>query len=169
MLKPRVIIANVLVLLATIALSSTTMAATYSAGILSPTPYINPVVLPLGSFSDRYDFTIASLSDATASVTNSLLYSGTTTILNIPDLTLSIFKVGSPDHLVGSAISGVSIFGSAPAGDYYATITGTATGISGGMYTIAMAASSVPVPASAWLLGPGLLGLVGLSLRKHKA
>jgi len=56
------------------------------------------------------------------------------------------------------------------AGDWSASVdwTGqTGTILGGGTYTIALA--TVPIPATIWLFGSGLLGLVGMARRKKAA
>ena len=80
---------------------------------------------------------------------------------------MSLYDLGN--NLIGgpsSSAQSISINNIA-AGNYYALVTGNPTGSSGGSYTVAMAAlTPVPVPASVWLFGSGLLGLVGVTRRK---
>ena len=157
-------IAGSLAILATLGFSGAAAASTINVGTLSMTPYIHFEV-ESGAFSDTYNFTIATLSDAAASVTNHTLYYGPLTILNIPDLSMSIYDAGN--NLLDTVASGGSSYGLAPAGNYHAVVSGTTTGLSGGAYMISMTASPVPVPAAVWLLGSGLLGLVGVARRKN--
>lgn len=161
--------------LAAVALSGSASASTYN--VLTPVDqalYVNLAMSPVGSFSDTYNFTIDSLSDMAASVTNYHLPIGTIDVLNISGLNMSIFNAAN-DFLTSSG-SGFSVFGTVPAGAYHALVTGNGHGASGGAYIISLGTSSVlaapaavPVPAAAWLLGSGLIGLIGVARRKVRA
>jgi len=157
-----------MVLLAAVALSGSAAASTYN--VVTPVDqalYVNLAMSPQGSFSDTYNFTIGSLSDMAASVTNYRLPIGTIDVLDISGLNMSIFN--EANDLLTSSSSGFSVFGTVPAGAYHALVTGNGHGASGGAYIISLATSSVltptavPVPAAAWLLGSGLIGLVGVA------
>jgi len=50
---------------------------------------------------------------------------------------------------------------------YDLVITGTATGILGGQYVGTVAASAVPLPAAAWLLLSGLVGIGAMARRRR--
>lgn len=151
-----------------VALSGTASAATYTVGALGTTPYVN-FVQTAGSFSDTYNFTIGALSDAAASATNHQLTWGPFQILDITNFNMSIYN--SANTLLSSSGSGVSVFSVVAADSYHAVVSGTSTGVSGGAYVVSMMATPqpVPVPAAVWLLGSGLIGLVGVARRKEQA
>jgi hypothetical protein len=115
-------------------------------------------------FTDTFDFNITSVSDVTASL-GDLTYD-----LVSPYYTVTVFK---DNNLFLSLNGGPSIgdknsttaFNLA-SGNYSIKVTGDAVGAAGGFYSVAMSAQPVPVPAAAWLLGSGLLGLVGVARRK---
>jgi hypothetical protein len=50
---------------------------------------------------------------------------------------------------------------------YELIITGTTTGVSGGAYAGVVAASPVPLPAAAWLLLSGLVGVGAMARRRR--
>jgi hypothetical protein len=164
-------IAGALAFLAVAALNSTAVASTYT--ITTPvdqllSPYINFATTPVGNFSDTYNFTISSQSYGAASATNHQLTFGPFQILDIAGLNMNIYYEGST--LLSSSGSGVSVFNTnVLPGSYHAVITGTSTGLSGGAYMMSMVATPapVPVPAAAWLLGSGLIGLVAVARRKE--
>lgn len=55
---------------------------------------------------------------------------------------------------------------SLPAGPYELILTGDATGSSGGIYAGAFHLTAVPLPAAAWLLLSGLVGLGAIARRR---
>lgn len=165
-----------LVLLATSGLSSNVFATTYDIDTpVDEALFVSFELPPIGTFSDTYNFTIDAPGTLAASVTNHSLQSGATSVLNIMGLTMSIFD--EANSLLASVSSGFSLYGPVLAGDYHALVTGEAVGIEGGAYMLSIFASAipdlgggnptpVPVPAALWLLGSGLLGLMGISRQK---
>lgn len=136
-------------------------------------PYINNVTVA-GTFSDTYNFTIATPSYGGASVTNSplsmQLLNFTNNLLDFSSLNMSIYFDSNSTPLASSSVSGQSVYSLLAVGNYHAIVSGTTSGIAGGNYTIAMASAPAPVPAPAtlWLLGSGLISLVGV-VRRRKA
>lgn len=168
-------IAASLVFLTVASLSLTASAATVT--VATPVDvqiYINsPTVVP-GFFSDTYNFTISVQSDTADSVSNHLLTGfikrKTVTITDISNLNLSIYDASNT--LLSSTGDNISANGiNVAAGSYHAVVTGNAIGTNGGLYSLSLYAepSAVPVPAAFWLLGSGLLGLVGIARRKEVA
>lgn len=89
----------------------------------------------------------------------------TTTTKNIDSLAISLYDTN--DAEVGPTnIDGSYVLSS---GNYYAKVTGKTSGDQGGTYSVVMSAQPVPVPAAAWLLGSGLIGLVAVARRKEPA
>lgn len=157
---------------------------TYDMGVLSSDVALQDVLLAKGTFTDFFNFTITISSEVAASVQNNALKMGTKNVRNISGLTMSLFNTNGTlgnmldDTQIGASLtSGESSLDILPSGNYYAKVTGNATGSQGGHYSVQMVAdpvippavTSVPVPAAAWLLGSGLIGLVGVSRRKQKA
>jgi hypothetical protein len=141
----------------------------YSMGTLSSNLSFQNASNPANTFgfTDTFNFNITSVSDVTASI-GDLAYD-----LVTPYYTVTVFKDnnlflslngGAP---IGNKFS-TTIF-SLVAGNYSAIVTGDAVGAAGGYYSVAMSAHPVPVPAAVWLLGSGLIGLVGVARRKEQA
>lgn len=155
-------------------------AATFDLGVLGPV-LDQEVIVGAGAFSDVINFSVEVYSDvATTALNNPLVKVGRTSTVvqrNIEGLTMSLFDTHgtastADDTQIGSALaSGEYSYDFLASGNYYAKVTGTATGTYGGKYTVTMSAepAPVPVPAAAWLLGSGLLGLVAVSRRKVTA
>ena len=149
--------------------NSGAQASIYSLGPLTAAPTIQFVQITPGIFTDTFNFSISTVSDLAASATNHSLYFGSWTLMDISGFSMSIYGPGG--LISGPAGSGISLAGlSLPVGSsYYAEVSGTATGLSGGAYSVAMLALPVPVPAAVWLLGSSLIGLVGVARRKKQA
>jgi hypothetical protein len=168
-------IAGALVFLAATTLSSTASAAavTYSVtDILDPVDQVfffdNPTT-PAGFFNDTYNFTLSTLSNTSAAVTNHKLTFGTKKIQDIVGIKMDIFN-SDYSILLSSSGDNVSVDGTnVAAGSYHAVITGFGSGTKGGAYQMSIYAepTAVPVPAAAWLLGSGLIGLVAVARRKE--
>lgn len=144
-------------------------AETYDVGPLGGLPYVNFRPLPAGSFLDLYYFTHQGDSLVAAVVLPIKLPLGGISLLNVDDLTLSLYN-GS-NLLLGSLSASPAnplSFGSMlDAGNYHFGLSGTADGILGGAYLFSLAdmgfVSAIPEPGPWLLLGVGLgfLGLLG--------
>lgn len=156
---------------------------TYEMGALDSVGASQAALPVKGLFTDFFNFTIAVNSDVVTSVQNSALKASVGFKRNIAGLTMALFNTNGTlgnmldDTQIGSSlVSGDSSFDTLASGNYYAKVTGNATGTQGGSYIVQMAADAiitpvvttvVPVPAAAWLLGSGLLGLAGVARRKQ--
>jgi len=147
--------------------NSGTQASTYNLGLLTSTPTIQFVQITPGAFSDTFNFNIGTASDLAASASVHSLDFGSLSVLQISGLSMSIF--GPSGQISGPTAPAISVTNfNLSTGSYYAQISGNATGLFGGSYSVAMVASPVPIPAAVWLLGSGLIGLVGVSRRKKQ-
>lgn len=142
------------------------LATGYSVGTLTDVPYINNVTVPLGSFLDIYNFTLADTSqNLTGAAVSLTLDSMNLHILNIDNFSLSLYDASN--SLLGSWVSNpVSFSATLPGGSYRLDAAGTANGLAGGNYTLSIAAA-VPEPESYALLLAGL-GLVGFAARRRR-
>lgn len=166
-------IAGTLAFLAATALSSAASASNHSVGILDQQPlgYEHNMSNLFGPISETYNFTISAPSFTLTSSTVQNLGYGPEAIQTISGFNLSVYN-SSNALLNSTTISGTTLeFSNLSAGSYYAVVSGSSAVPSGGAYTIQLyaEASPVPVPAAVWLLGSGLIGLVGVARRKEKA
>ena len=170
---------NVLTGTGTINALSVSSSSTYSHTFDSPTPII-PETIGLSSsvpggfgFYDDFLFTVPAAS--TNSITSTI---GLSNILGIENLQVRLYNaalnsplpvLGTPNGIViegwttliapGSSISIISP-SSLSAGTYVLEVRGTATGSAGGSYSGVMNVSPVPVPATLWLFGSAMGGLL---------
>lgn len=161
--------AGALALIASSTVSQGVQASTYNLGLLSTAPVTQFVQVTPGAVNDRFDFSIGTLSDTSAAATNHPLSFFQFSILDIPNLSMSLFDSANA-MINGPTVSGQSVTNiSIAAGNYHAQVTGNTNGMSGGAYSVSMVAypAAVPVPAAAWLLGSGLIGLVAVARRKE--
>ncbi|WP_297527145.1 VPLPA-CTERM sorting domain-containing protein [Thiohalobacter sp.] len=106
---------------------------------------------PQGAFS--YQFTVDTTAGDVAAVGT---YFDWATNLGIPVLT--VFNCGAGN--VGDACTGLSLpMATLPFPGQQPTFNGV----------VAAASSPVPVPAAVWLMGSGLVGLVGVARRRRRA
>jgi len=118
-------------------------------------------------FTDTFNFNITSTSNVTASL-DDLEHTHVT-----PYFSLVIYK----DQNLFLSLNGNTPIGNTQsatsfnldAGNYSAVVTGDAVGLQGGLYSVTISAQPVPVPAAAWLLASGLIGLVAVARRKEQA
>lgn len=152
------------------AISSTALADTYydvgplTPGIINSTPAFNPI--PGGPFTDTFKFNLTSASDVSLSLNDFPVSLFSFTLLKNENIFLSL-----NNETIGTGQS-MTVHNLAT-GIYYAVVTGNATGSGwnglSGLYSVSMLAQPVPVPAAAWLLGSGLIGLVAVGRRKEPA
>lgn len=146
-------------------------ADTYEVGPLAGLPYVNFTSLPSGSFLDLYYFTHPGNGLVAAGVLPINLPLGGVSLLNLGDLTLSLYN--ADNLLLGSSSANPLGFGSMlDTGSYHFSLSGTANGILGGAYLFSLAdmsfVSAVPEPGPWVLLGFGL-GFIGLLSRGRSA
>jgi hypothetical protein len=155
-------------------------AATNAASFnLTPTTTLEPTLNPgdvglvptttlppsLSSFTNDWFFTVGSAAPGGGAVTS-------VDVTVAPGVNFAI--TGLSAELIYTATSAVVASGpsfllpSLAAGAYELVVTGIATGTAGGIYSGAVALTSVPLPAAAWLLLSGLAG-VGAMARRRKS
>lgn len=181
-------IAGSLAFLAATTLSSAASASTTCAGalsgLISDTTYSCTLVgTPIdtlaydvtiestapGKIEDTYLFSVNTLSDSAFTATNHQHRTKTKIYHKLDGFTLSIFDSNNTQLALVSSNMIEDIYIETPAGDYRAVISGYASGSLSGKYSLTIAAETqpVPVPAAAWLLGSGLIGLVAVARRKE--
>lgn len=129
-------------------------AATYDLGTLSTTPQTATGTLTDPLSFDTVTFSLAGPSDIAGGIASVKISFLNTSIYNFSSLVASIYD-NSTNSLIGSAdlSNGFSQPGLG-AGDYYALVSGTPTGVSGGLYSLSLLAnpSAAPAPGPAGLL-----------------
>lgn len=138
----------------------------YSMGTLTTALSVQVASNPSNTtFTDTFNFYINGTSDVSASVADLPHYLYTFTVLKDDNLFLSLNNQTAVGNNVSTTMFNLT------QGNYSAIVTGNTAGVAGGIYSVAMSAtpSAVPVPAAVWLLGSGLLGLVGIARRKEEA
>ena len=173
-----------IVILAAFATSaSASMAVNYNWGPHDPSETNSPLVT-VGSFSDLYTFTVTGLNAiAGVAVTNNVVITpfpgNTIVVYNITGGIFSLWRdngaigLGGGDVQVGSnwifdgTTGSTSRTASLNTGSYYYLVSGTATGTSGGLYTIASALQPVPEPETYALMLAGL-GVVGFVAARRR-
>jgi hypothetical protein len=121
-----------------------------------------------GSFADDWFFQLSG-TGAGGVVVNEAVTVSTTALVNISGLSLSLWteSAGSPVALQASGGTDFNLPSLAP-GLYELIITGTVTGTEGGAYAGVVASpSAVPLPAAAWLLLSGLVGVGAMARRRR--
>jgi hypothetical protein len=129
---------------------------TWSLNFDTGTGTINSTQLIFGNPWFAHSLTFVGNGDGTYSGNMLVDYSGTT---NIPvtfdwdiDLSQVVALDGDGDGIPGNAMTSGPFPGLTPA--FYGTLTGQ---------------YAVPIPATAWLFGSGLLGMIGIARRKKAA
>jgi len=129
-------------------------------GVLDAAPYstTNPYVknaTVVGSFMDRYDFSLNNTDLLTSSVSQLTLSLGAYNVLNINGLTLNLF--GASDTWLAGVNGAGQLSDTLANGSYYVKIAGVTTGLAGGNYTFSAVAQPVPEPDGWSLLAAGLV------------
>lgn len=133
---------------------------------LGDIPFVQTTTVEPGSFSESLVFDVLSEGTTFASVQSFDMTAGSSFLLHIPSLDVSLHDAGGTmlASVSGSPVSFASAIG---AGTYRLDIGGVATGLSGGFFTVglsAVASPVVPVPEpGVWMtLAGGLAVLVAL-------
>jgi PEP-CTERM motif len=149
--------------------SASAMAVTYNIGTMpiAPTVYNNAASVPVGSFSDRYDFMFPVLGSTASASAVSIQLAGLLDIRNLMvelfDSSNTLLASGAPG--MSSSVSNIALTGGS---NYYYMVTGTATGLVGGAYAFIASASAVPEPSTYAMMIAGI-GAVGfLALRRRQ-
>ncbi len=144
-------------------------------------------LVPVGSFSDGYEFTLASAFDVTSSaVANNISQAmpaplSSISVLNISKGTYSLNSAGG-DGLVGTgddvslgtwAFNGTTgstsnTVANLGAGKYFYTVSGIADGVAGGSYLLASTIQAVPEPETYAMFLAGLMTLGFVSARRRR-
>lgn len=182
-MKYRKILVSVALAYAAIASGTASASSvTYEMGTLDSVGASQDAAPVKGLFTDFFNFTIAVNSNVATTIQNVTFKAGSVIKRDIAGLTMTLFNTnGTLGNLLDDTqiglplVSGDNSYDALVSGNYYAKVTGNATGTQGGKYAVLMSADAiitpvvttvVPVPAAAWLLGSGLLGLVGVARRK---
>ncbi len=157
--------------------STGAMAASYDWMAHDPLEIGGGMVIPMGPFWDSFSFTVAGSSVvASTTVSNNVSFM-MVPILDIWGGTYSLYQQvgamgGMDDIALGAwAFSGTS--GNTTnqvnlnPGTYYYTVSGQASGASGGLYTIASSLQPVPEPETYAMMLAGLAALGFLARRRQ--
>lgn len=151
-----------------IGVSGQAAAASYSAGVVGATPYVNfaSIAGASVSFADTYTFDIPlGLHAGALSLQNHPLSFHTPfslSVLDIGGLSMDIYD--SSNILVAGSVASYS--GVLTSGSYSVNVFGLTSGISGGAYSLAIAA--VP-EANTWVMMLAGLGMVGIAMFRRRA
>lgn len=156
-------LASMALIASLVSVSNAAQAAIYDIGTVSEIPGISFAIganAP-GPFSDIFTFNLNADSNVFAGVFNLSVIDPS--LFNNEALAFQFFGIGAPPPSGDAQPTAYFM----TAGSHFAVVTGISTGLIGGAYAVAMTAQPVPVPAAVWLLGSGLLGLVGVARRKE--
>jgi hypothetical protein len=149
--------------------ASPSVAATYNLGTLTPgVPASQTGTLTGANPSDTINFSLPSVLDLTGQVDNIKVAFGPFTFFNFSALQADIFSGATP---LGTLVAGSSLtLPALGAGPFTAVVTGTPTGLSGGLYSLTLFANqnAAPAPGPAGLLVFGA-GLGAMWMKRRKA
>lgn len=151
--------------------SGSVLAINYNAALtLGQTHTFNHLVTDTedysGAFTDRGTFEIADKGSVSLSIRDNELTTSFIDLLNVSQFSvfdnpsIALFSTGIGGDLTSATftLAGLS------AGLYTLEFFGDANGVFGVAYDVT--ASSVPLPAAAWLFGSALIGFVAFSARR---
>jgi len=143
--------------------SASASAGTYNLNTLpSGLTTFSETVSP-GSFSDTVDFTLSKLSKLGAGVGSTSISIFGTSLYSISGLNVAVYNSHNVELGSGTDVT----LNSLQSGNYYAVITGKATGVAGGLYSGAFSVSAVPESSTWGMLAVGL-GLLGYTASRRK-
>lgn len=159
-------LASLALIASLVSISSAAHASIYNIGTVSQIPGLSFAIAvnAPGAFSDIFTFNLDTESHVVATVLNLSVID--ISLFDNEGLALQFVGGGAPPS---SGVGELATFLNVAAGQHFAVVTGFSTGAIGGAYAVVMTSqpTAVPVPAAAWLLGSGLLGLVGVARRKE--
>lgn len=165
-MKLKTIAAAMLIALgANVALANTynlnelTVGETYLSGAES-----SVISVPKGSFEDTFNFSLSGLNGfgGSAGVLNFGKF-----IITAASFSYSLFAVGNTTAIAsGANETGFSLSSLNP-GNYYLTVSGIATGASGGKYNGVLSVTAVPEPENYAMFLAGL-GLIGFMVSRRR-
>jgi len=145
-------------------------AVTYNIGTLPLAPLVYTLTpsVPVGAFTDIYNFLFPATGLTASGTAQSVNITG---LLNISNVQVSLFRT-TPNTFVGAGGVGSDsqLFNTPliPGVAYYYQVTGTATGAAGGVYNFLATAAPIPEPETYTLMAAGL-GVIGfLAMRRRR-
>lgn len=146
----------------------------YDFGSLALAPsydYANNSVA-VGSFTDQISFTFPAGAGGLGGAAHGLKVDVPWgALLDISGLGLRLLNASFTEIAVGTATSQglqLAVGALTPGGTYYFEVTGTGTGISGGLYSLTAAAAPVPEPTAAAMLLAGFAVMGFIAMRRRR-
>jgi len=146
-------------------------ADTFDAGNLPQSNVYTLAVSHAGSFADIFNFRLTGAADVSAAASVLNLDLGTLSVLRIDSPALSLFSAASPGSPIMSGSTNVFAANLA-AGDYFAKVTGNATGAAGGNYLMGLysvVTTPIPEPEQWGMFVAGMLAVAAAVRRKTGA
>jgi hypothetical protein len=134
--------------------------------VLGDAPAVQTTTVAPGSFSESLTFELLSAATTFASVQSFDMAAGSSFLLQIPRLDVSLHDAGGT-MLSGASGSPVSFASALGSGTYRLDIAGVATGLAGGFFTVGLSAvaspvAAIPEPESWLMLAAGLAMLAAM-------